>query len=293
MIIITETVKDGNIVLRKTKVIFCMSLMIALCVLIYILLALLFYLKRKQAQLKRQIAALQEKKPESPKESKSPGPVEPAMAPETPKSKVKQVAKSIAKSVHNTEPGKKANSVIADKTPQPKNQGPASEQHPSKADQSVYQSDKCLNKTSHSSSMMVFGGICADAKIQLVLVNEGAKINPEYYIEKILESEQDREPAPCATATQQCWEVDFIGFIYAPSSSPDLNPWISQSLKIFLKKAWDDLDVNTCVPSLTRIRRDSELSSRRKVDDLKTDNNLMFERFYTVLNAAPYLFPTL
>uniref|UniRef100_A0A8R1E5D4 Uncharacterized protein n=1 Tax=Caenorhabditis japonica TaxID=281687 RepID=A0A8R1E5D4_CAEJA len=76
--------------------------------------------------------------------------------------------------------------------------------------------------------MMVFGGICADAKIQLVLVNEGDKINPEYYIETILESEQDGEPAPFATVTQQCWEVDFLGFINAPTSSPDLNPWISQ-----------------------------------------------------------------
>uniref|UniRef100_A0A8R1IF57 Uncharacterized protein n=1 Tax=Caenorhabditis japonica TaxID=281687 RepID=A0A8R1IF57_CAEJA len=65
---------------------------------------------------------------------------------------------------------------------------------------------------------------------------------------------------------------------------------------------WDDLDVNTCVPSLTRTRRNYKLSSRRKVDDLKTvnatylllinehfvrlvENNLMFERFYTVLNC--------
>uniref|UniRef100_A0A8R1IKW0 Uncharacterized protein n=1 Tax=Caenorhabditis japonica TaxID=281687 RepID=A0A8R1IKW0_CAEJA len=37
--------------------------------------------------------------------------------------------------------------------------------------------------------MMVFGGTCADDKIQLVFVNEGAKINTEYYIENILESE--------------------------------------------------------------------------------------------------------
>uniref|UniRef100_A0A8R1IBI9 Uncharacterized protein n=1 Tax=Caenorhabditis japonica TaxID=281687 RepID=A0A8R1IBI9_CAEJA len=54
---------------------------------------------------------------------------------------------------------------------------------------SAYQKDKFLNKTSHSSSMMVFGGICADDKTQLLFVNEEAKINPEYYIEKILESE--------------------------------------------------------------------------------------------------------
>uniref|UniRef100_A0A8R1I5P4 HSNSD domain-containing protein n=5 Tax=Caenorhabditis japonica TaxID=281687 RepID=A0A8R1I5P4_CAEJA len=132
---------------------------------------------------------------------------------------------------------------------------------------------------------MVFGGICADDKTQLVFVNEGAKINPEYYIEQILESEQDGEPAQCAKATQQWCEADFHGFINAaewPASSPDLNPmdfavwrYLTQqvatknnanleSLQISLKKAWDDLAVNTCVPSLTRTRRDSELSSRQK-----------------------------
>uniref|UniRef100_A0A8R1E9J5 Uncharacterized protein n=1 Tax=Caenorhabditis japonica TaxID=281687 RepID=A0A8R1E9J5_CAEJA len=134
--------------------------------------------------------------------------------------------------------------------------------------QSAYQKGKCLKKPSHSSSMMEFGGICADGKTQL----------------------QDGAPAPCAKATQQWCEADFFGFINAPTSSPDLNPmdfavwgYLSQqvatknnanleTLKIALKKAWDDLDVNTCVPSLTRIRRDSELSSRRKVDDLKTVN---------------------
>uniref|UniRef100_A0A8R1ILH1 Uncharacterized protein n=1 Tax=Caenorhabditis japonica TaxID=281687 RepID=A0A8R1ILH1_CAEJA len=29
-----------------------------------------------------------------------------------------------------------------------------------------------------------------------------------------------------------------------------------EALKITLKKAWDDLDVNTCVPSLTRTQRE-------------------------------------
>uniref|UniRef100_A0A8R1J0R7 Uncharacterized protein n=1 Tax=Caenorhabditis japonica TaxID=281687 RepID=A0A8R1J0R7_CAEJA len=66
----------------------------------------------------------------------------------------------------------------------------------------------------------------------------------------------------CAKVTQQCWEADFPGFINAPTSSPDLKPmdfavWghltqqvatknnaNSEALKIFLKKAWDDLDVD-------------------------------------------------
>uniref|UniRef100_A0A8R1ERZ8 Uncharacterized protein n=1 Tax=Caenorhabditis japonica TaxID=281687 RepID=A0A8R1ERZ8_CAEJA len=95
---------------------------------------------------------------------------------------------------------------------------------------------------------------------------------------------QDGASAPCAEATQQCWEADFPGFINAPTSSPDFKPmdfavwgYLTQqvatknnanleALKYFLNKAWDDLDVNTCVPSLTRNRRDSELSWWRKVD---------------------------
>uniref|UniRef100_A0A8R1ET33 Uncharacterized protein n=1 Tax=Caenorhabditis japonica TaxID=281687 RepID=A0A8R1ET33_CAEJA len=104
--------------------------------------------------------------------------------------------------------------------------------------------------------------------------------------------------------------MDFAVWGYLTQQVATKNYENLEALKISLKKAWEDLDVNTCVPSLTRTRRDSELSSRLKVDDLKTvnetylllfnehfvrfvENNLMFERFYTVLNAAPYLFPTL
>uniref|UniRef100_A0A8R1EQS3 DDE_3 domain-containing protein n=1 Tax=Caenorhabditis japonica TaxID=281687 RepID=A0A8R1EQS3_CAEJA len=130
---------------------------------------------------------------------------------------------------------------------------------------------------------MVFGGICADGKTQMVFVNEGVKISPEYYIEQILESEvlpwshfhfgnrdwifqQDGAPAHRAKSTQQWCEANFSGSINAaewPSSSPDLNPmdfavwgYLTQqvatknyanlealSLKTSLKKAWDDLDV--------------------------------------------------
>uniref|UniRef100_A0A8R1IAG9 Uncharacterized protein n=1 Tax=Caenorhabditis japonica TaxID=281687 RepID=A0A8R1IAG9_CAEJA len=104
--------------------------------------------------------------------------------------------------------------------------------------------------------------------------------------------------------------MDFAVWGYLSQQVATKNDANLETLKIPLKKAWDDLDVNTCVPSLTRIRRDSELSSRRKVDDLKTvnaiylllfnehfvrfvENNFMFGRFYTFLIAAPYLFPTL
>uniref|UniRef100_A0A8R1E9S8 Uncharacterized protein n=1 Tax=Caenorhabditis japonica TaxID=281687 RepID=A0A8R1E9S8_CAEJA len=104
--------------------------------------------------------------------------------------------------------------------------------------------------------------------------------------------------------------MDFAVWGYSTQQVATKNNANLEALKISLKKAWDDLDVNTCVPSLTRTRRDSELSSRLKVDDLKTvyatylllfnehfvrfvENNLMFKRFYTVLNVAPYLFPTL
>uniref|UniRef100_A0A8R1DKS4 beta-N-acetylhexosaminidase n=1 Tax=Caenorhabditis japonica TaxID=281687 RepID=A0A8R1DKS4_CAEJA len=148
--------------------------------------------------------------------------------------------------------------------------------------QSAYKKGKCLNKTYNSSSMMVFKEICADGKTQLVFVNEVVKINTDTKLRK-----RDGAHARSAKATQQCWEADFPGFINAPTSSPDLKPmeiavWgyttqqvatknnaNLEALKIFLKKAWDDLAVNTCVPPLTRIRRDSELSSRLKVDDLK------------------------
>uniref|UniRef100_A0A8R1E9X0 Uncharacterized protein n=1 Tax=Caenorhabditis japonica TaxID=281687 RepID=A0A8R1E9X0_CAEJA len=104
--------------------------------------------------------------------------------------------------------------------------------------------------------------------------------------------------------------MDFAVWGYLTQQVATKNNANLEAWKISLKKAWDDLDVNTCVPSLTRTRRDSELSSRLKVDGSKTvyatylllfnehfvrivENNLMFERFYTVLNAAPYLFPTL
>ncbi|CAI2355841.1 unnamed protein product [Caenorhabditis sp. 36 PRJEB53466] len=141
---------------------------------------------------------------------------------------------------------------------------------------------KILNKTSHPSSVMVFAGICADGKTPLVFVDVGAKINQGYYVTKILESEvlpwsqshfgnrhwifqQDGAPAHRAKATQQWCKAHFPGLIASdewPASSPDLNPmdfavwgYLTQlvstknysslgSLKVSLKKAWDDLDVN-------------------------------------------------
>uniref|UniRef100_A0A8R1EFY4 Uncharacterized protein n=1 Tax=Caenorhabditis japonica TaxID=281687 RepID=A0A8R1EFY4_CAEJA len=64
--------------------------------------------------------------------------------------------------------------------------------------------------------------------------------------------------------------LDFAVWGYSTQQIATKNNANLEALKISLKKAWDDLDVNTCVPSLTRTRRDSELSSRLKVDDLKT-----------------------
>uniref|UniRef100_A0A8R1IPM0 Uncharacterized protein n=1 Tax=Caenorhabditis japonica TaxID=281687 RepID=A0A8R1IPM0_CAEJA len=108
---------------------------------------------------------------------------------------------------------------------------------------------------------------------------------------------QDGAPAPCAKASQQWCEADFPGFLKWTVSSPDLKPmdfavWgystqqvatknnaNLEALKISFKKAWDDLEVNTCVPSLTRTRRDSELSSRLEVDDLKTVYAICFLLF--------------
>uniref|UniRef100_A0A8R1HK70 Uncharacterized protein n=1 Tax=Caenorhabditis japonica TaxID=281687 RepID=A0A8R1HK70_CAEJA len=104
--------------------------------------------------------------------------------------------------------------------------------------------------------------------------------------------------------------MDFAVWGYSTQQVATKNNANLKALKIVLKKAWDDLAVNTRVPSLTRTRRDSELSSRLEVDDLRTvyatylllfnehfvrfvENNLMFKRLYTVFNAAPYLFPTL
>uniref|UniRef100_A0A8R1I7H9 Uncharacterized protein n=1 Tax=Caenorhabditis japonica TaxID=281687 RepID=A0A8R1I7H9_CAEJA len=66
--------------------------------------------------------------------------------------------------------------------------------------------------------------------------------------------------------------MDFAVWGYSTQQVATKNNANLKALKIFLKKAWDDLAVNTCVPSLTCIQRDSELSSRLKVDDLKTVN---------------------
>uniref|UniRef100_A0A8R1ISH8 Uncharacterized protein n=1 Tax=Caenorhabditis japonica TaxID=281687 RepID=A0A8R1ISH8_CAEJA len=70
--------------------------------------------------------------------------------------------------------------------------------------------------------------------------------------------------------------MDFAVWGYSTQQVATKNNANLKTLKIFLKKAWDDLDVNTCVPSLTRTRRDSELSSRLKVGDLKTVNATFF-----------------
>uniref|UniRef100_A0A8R1IPH1 Endo/exonuclease/phosphatase domain-containing protein n=1 Tax=Caenorhabditis japonica TaxID=281687 RepID=A0A8R1IPH1_CAEJA len=59
--------------------------------------------------------------------------------------------------------------------------------------------------------------------------------------------------------------LDFAVWGYSTQKIATKNNANLEALKISLKKAWDDLDVNT-----SRTRRDPELSSRQKVDDLKT-----------------------
>uniref|UniRef100_A0A8R1E7V4 Uncharacterized protein n=1 Tax=Caenorhabditis japonica TaxID=281687 RepID=A0A8R1E7V4_CAEJA len=66
--------------------------------------------------------------------------------------------------------------------------------------------------------------------------------------------------------------MDFAVWGYLAQQVATKNNENLEDLNIYLKKAWADLDFNTCVPSLTRTLRDSEPSSRRKVDDLKTVN---------------------
>uniref|UniRef100_A0A8R1I613 Uncharacterized protein n=2 Tax=Caenorhabditis japonica TaxID=281687 RepID=A0A8R1I613_CAEJA len=133
--------------------------------------------------------------------------------------------------------------------------------------------------------MMVFEEICADGKTQLVFVNEKCFLGPIPTSKIVIESSSKtvhllhvQKPLNSGAkpislvSSMDGFEsgLDFAVWGYSTQQIATKNNANLEALKISLKKAWDDLDVNTCVPSLTRTRRDSELSSRLKVDDLKT-----------------------
>jgi hypothetical protein len=93
-------------------------------------------------------------------------------------------------------------------------------------------------------AVMVWGGICASGKKPLVIVNEGVKINKEYYQSKILEAvvlpwaqqhfgnqqwtfQQDSALVRKVKTTQKWCRAHFPDFISStewPLYSPDLNP---------------------------------------------------------------------
>jgi len=130
---------------------------------------------------------------------------------------------------------------------------------------------------------MVWGAVSKTAKLPLVFVNPGVKINAEYYERNILDAElkdradathgfgnwtfqQDSAPAHMARSVQ-AWCAkncpDFISVDDWPASSPDLNPldysiWgilegkvnahprrSLESLRRKLVKEWDNLSMKT------------------------------------------------
>uniref|UniRef100_A0A8R1EDB7 Uncharacterized protein n=1 Tax=Caenorhabditis japonica TaxID=281687 RepID=A0A8R1EDB7_CAEJA len=79
--------------------------------------------------------------------------------------------------------------------------------------------------------MMVFGGICADGKTQLVFVNDASLVLFPWFPQWTISS-PDLKP------------MDFA--VWGSSTQPvaTKNNANLEALKIFLKKAWDDLDVD-------------------------------------------------
>ena len=129
---------------------------------------------------------------------------------------------------------------------------------------------------------MVFGAISEKGRISLKFIDQGVKINKEYYKEHVLEQlvlleaqamygnddyvfQQDSAPAHKATVVQMWCETNFPDFISSsewPASLPDLNPldyfvwgYMLQQLgnkkiynlerfKTILTKIWDEIPQN-------------------------------------------------
>ena len=143
--------------------------------------------------------------------------------------------------------------------------------------------DGIVGRSQKPKSVMVWAGVTSNGKTSLIFVEEGVKINQEIYREQILVNkllpwaqkhfkeekwtfQQDSAPAHKARITQDWIKdnvPDFISSQEWPPYSPDLNPldysiWsileskacakphkTIESLKRALKKAWDEITLET------------------------------------------------
>ena len=121
---------------------------------------------------------------------------------------------------------------------------------------------------------MVWGGISANSRTNLIFVPSGVKINPKTYRDLILETEvksaghklfrnsnwifqQDGAPAHTANVTQQWFrdkKIEFISKEEWPPSSPDLNPMDYSVWSILEEKACakSHLNIDSLKASLQR-----------------------------------------
>ena len=133
---------------------------------------------------------------------------------------------------------------------------------------------KYIDRVQKPLSVMVWGGVTANSRTNLIFIPNGVKINSETYKKLILETEikdagsrlfknqnwifqQDSAPAHASNATQS-WlrgqNIEFLSKTEWPPSSPDLNP-----LDYFV---WANLEKRACAKPHTNL--DSLLKALRK-----------------------------